>query len=86
MTQLKRVVVYFTDEEKQEIEAIAKAMGESMSSVIGGVFRQSVPHLRVVAEAVTLAKTNPDEAMKMIRSAGYDSQLTLLDELKKLDK
>tara|TARA_B100002019_G_C21250035_1_gene590608 strand:- start:29 stop:289 length:261 start_codon:yes stop_codon:yes gene_type:complete len=86
MTDLKRVIVYFTEEEKQEIEAISKAMGQSMSSVIGDVFREAVPHLRVVAEAVKLAKTNPAEALKMIRSAGYESQLTLLDELKKLDK
>jgi uncharacterized protein YybS (DUF2232 family) len=86
MTQLKRVVVYFTDEEKQEIEAISKAMGESMSSLISDMFRQTLPHLRAVADAVTLAKTNPDEAVKMIRSAGYDSQIELLNELKGLDK
>lgn len=86
MTQLKRVVVYFTDEEKQEIEAISKAMGESMSSLIADMFRQTLPQLRAVAEAVTLAKTNPYEAVKMIRSAGYDSQIELLNELKGLDK
>lgn len=86
MTDLKRVIVYFTEEEKQEIEAISKAMGQSMSSVIGDVFREAAPHLRLVSEAVILAKTNPGEALKMIRSAGYDSQMTLLNELKNLDK
>lgn len=86
MTQLKRVIVYFTDEERQEIEALSKAIGEPMSAMIGGGFRQALPQLRAVAEAVQLAKTNPEEALKMIRKAGYDSQMTLLDEMSKLDK
>jgi len=54
--------------------------------VIGDVFREAMPQLHIVAEAITLAKTNPAEAIKMIRAAGYDSQMTLLNELKDLDK
>lgn len=86
MTDLKRVVVYFTEEEKQEIEALSKAMGEPMSAIIAGVFREALPQLRSVAEAIQLAKTNPAEAIKMIRSAGYESQMNLIDEMKGLDK
>jgi hypothetical protein len=85
MTDLKRVIVYFTDEEKQEVEAVSKAMGQSMSSVIGDVFREALPQLRICAEAVQLAKTNPAEALKMIRSAGYETQMNLLNEMKTLD-
>lgn len=86
MTDLKRVVVYFTEDEKEEIEALSKAMGQSMSSLIAEVFRETLPQLRAVAQAVTLAKTNPAEAVKMIRAAGYDSQIDLLNELRNLDK
>jgi len=86
MTDLKRVIVYFTDEEKQEIEALSKAMGQSMSSVIGDVVRESLPHIRMVAEAVQLAKSDPQKAVNMIRKAGYDSQMTLINELRDLDK
>lgn len=85
MTELKRVIVYLTEQEKQELEAISKVMGQSMSSVVGDVYRESVPQLRVVAEAVQLAKTNPAEALKMIRKAGYDFQMNLIDEMKSLD-
>jgi len=86
MTDLKRVIVYFTEEEKQEIEAISDAMGQSMSSMIGDVFREALPHLANVAEAVQLAKSNPESALKMIRQAGYDSQLNLIGQMKDLDK
>jgi len=86
MTDLKRVIVYFTEEEKQEIEAVSKAMNQSMSSVIGDVFREALPHLRMVAEAVFVAKNDPEGALKMIRKAGYDSQLNLIDRMKDLDK
>lgn len=86
MTDLKRVIVYFTEEEKQEIEAISEAMGQSMSAIIGNVFRESIPHLKIVSDAVKVAKTNPAEAVRMMRNAGYDSQMTLLNEMKNLDK
>jgi len=86
MTDLKRVIVYFTEEEKQEIEALSKAMGESMSSVIGNVFRETLPHLRIVAEAVSLAKSDPEKAVNMIRKAGYDSQMNLIGHMKDLEK
>lgn len=86
MTDLKRVAVYFTEDEKQEIEALSETLGQSMSSVIGDVTRQALPQLRTIAQAVNLAKDNPEQAMKMIRSAGYEAQQELIGEMKDLDQ
>ena len=86
MTDLKRVAVYFTEEEKQEIEALSETLGQSMSSVIGDVTRQALPQLRMVAQAVHLAKDDPAQAMKMIRAAGYEAQQELIGEMKDLDQ
>jgi len=86
MTDLKRVVIYLSPEEKAQVDRISKAMGQSKSSVCGDVVREALPHLEVVAEAVQLAKTDPAQALKMIRGAGFDSQMTLLSEMKNLDK
>lgn len=85
MTDLKRVVIYLSPEEKAEVDRIAKAMGQSKSSVCGDVVREAIPHLRVVAQAVELAKTDPAQALKMIRAAGMDSQMSLIQEMKALD-
>jgi hypothetical protein len=86
MTELKRVVVYFTEEEKKELEFISGALSQSMSSLVGEMVRETMPQLKAVAQAITLAKTNPDDAVKMIRSLGYDAHSNLIEEMKKLDK
>lgn len=86
MTDLKRLVIYLTEDEKKEIEAISKVMGQTMSTVVGNLVRESMPQLQAVAKAITLAKTNPDAAKKMIRALGYEAQTTLIGEMENLDK
>lgn len=86
MTDLKRVVIYLNPEQKDRIDRIAEAMGQSKSAICRDVVVESLPHLEMVAQAVELAKTDPAKALKMIRGASLDSQMNLISEIKNLDK
>lgn len=86
MTDLKRVIVYFTEEEKAEIESLAQVMGQSMSSLVGDLVKESLPAMRAVCKAIVVAKSDPSEALKMLRAAGYDAQTDLITFGKSLDQ
>ena len=65
-TDKKRVIVYLDESDKAALDAIAHKMGFSVSRLAGDVILGALPNLATVAEAVDLARSNPDKAREVM--------------------
>ena len=83
-TDKKRVIVYLHDSEKQKLDNIADDLGCSVSRLCGDVLLQSMPYLETMAQAVKLARTNPQKAAEMMQKAANVAQGDLLKEMEAL--
>lgn len=83
-TDKKRVIVYLDDSDKQKLDQIADDLGCSVSRLCGDVLLQSMTYLETMAQAVKLARTNPQKAAEMMQKAANVAQGDLLREMETL--
>lgn len=83
-TDKKRVTIYLHDSEKQKLDSIANDLGCSVSRLCGDVLLQSMAYLETMAQAVKLARTNPQKAAEMMQKAANVAQGDLLKEMETL--
>lgn len=83
-TDKKRVIVYLNESDKRELDSIADDMGCSVSRLCGDVLLQSMPQLKATAEALKVARTDPEKAMEMMKHAAELAQNQLTSEVGKL--
>lgn len=77
-TSKKRVIVYMDESEKQELESVADDMGCSVSRLCSDVILNSLPHLKLTAEALKVARTDPQRAMEMMKQEASVAQERLV--------
>lgn len=83
-TDKKRVIVYLPEADKLKLDQIADDLGCSVSRLCGDILVQSMPQLETVAEAVKIARTNPQKASEMMRDMATSAQADLLKEMETL--
>lgn len=84
-TDLKRVYFYVPSEDKQTIQKVADDLGCSTSRLCADVMRNALPNLRVVAEAMRVARTDPQKAAQMMNQLAETAQGDLLDAVEGLN-
>lgn len=83
-TDKKRVIIYLDESDKQKLDAVAHDLGCSVSRLVGDLLIQTMPHLESTAQAIKMARTNPQKAIEMIQGAATTAQGDLISEMEKL--
>lgn len=83
-TDKKRLSVYLDISDKEQLDQIAAELGSSVSKLCGDVLINSIPQLKVMAQAMEMARTDPAKAAQMMRDAAGTAQGQLQAELEGL--
>lgn len=83
-TDKKRLSVYLDVSDKEQLDQIAEELGSSVSKLCGDILINSLPQLRVMADAMQMARTNPQKAAQMMRDSASTAQAQLQTELEGL--
>lgn len=83
-TDKKRVTIYLHDSEKQKLDNIAADLGCSVSRLCGDVLLNSLPHLKIMAQAMKVARTNPQQAVELMKQAAETAQGDLLKTMENI--
>jgi len=83
-TDKKRVIVYLDPTDKEHLDKVAHDMGCSVSRLCGDVLMTSLPQLEITAQAMKVARTDPQKAMRMMQEAATAANQRLVSEVEDL--
>ena len=76
----KRQSISFSENGYKAMEKLAEARGASLAQTAKEWIDESVPMILKLAETISLAKTNPELAYKLMQEMAFEAQRDLVDE------